>query len=194
MLFVVIQIWIYITERRGFQMQNGFIHLYYGDGKGKTTAAIGLAVRAAGAGKNVLFAQFMKGGHTGEIETLQKIENIDILRSTKKFPFYKNMTSAEKKAQASIHNQMLDEIIEATQNGKYDLIILDEITYPYHWNLIDNKKLCHFLLSGQGRTEIVCTGRNPDTFFLEYADYITEMKCVRHPYESGVPARKGIEF
>jgi len=180
--------------RKEFEMQDAFIHLYYGNGKGKTTAAVGLAVRAAGTGKKVFFVQFMKGRDTGELKSLHKIENISVLRSRKKFPFYKNMTPDQKREQTSVHNQMLDTIIEAAQNRKYDLIILDEITYPFHWELIDIGKFRHFLLSERGKTEIVCTGRNPDTFFLEYADYITEMQCVRHPYENGVPARQGIEY
>ena len=74
------------------------------------------------------------------------------------------------------------------------MIVLDEITYPCQWELVDKERLFHFLLSERERTEIVCTGRNPDTFFLEHADYITEMKCIRHPYDRGVPAREGIEY
>lgn len=175
-------------------MQDAFMHLYCGNGKGKTTAAVGLAVRAAGTGKQVLFAQFMKSRKTGEIEGLKNLKNITVLRSSKKFPFYKNMTPAQKKEQASIHNQILDSIIESAQNRKYGLIVLDEITYPCQWELIDKERLFHFLLSERERTEIVCTGRNPDTFFLEHADYITEMKCIRHPYGRGVPAREGIEY
>lgn len=175
-------------------MKNGLIHLYYGDGKGKTTAAVGLAVRAAGSGKKVLFAQFMKGGVTGEIKSLQDIGGITVLRGEKKFPFYKDMTLDQKEEQAVVHNQMLDTIISAVRNGEYDMVILDEITYPCRLNLIDYDRFREFLLSEKGKIEIVCTGRNPDTFFLECADYITEMKCIRHPYEKGVPAREGIEY
>lgn len=175
-------------------MQDGLIHLYYGDGKGKTTAAAGLAVRAAGAGKRVAFAQFMKSRDTGEIKSLQSIENITIMRNEKQFPFYKKMTSAQKEEQTSIHNRILDAIIKAARNQEYDLIIFDEITYPYQWELMDNEKFRDFLLSEHGRIEIVCTGRNPDAFFLECADYITEMKCIRHPYTKGVQAREGIEY
>lgn len=175
-------------------MENGLIHVYCGEGKGKTTAAVGQAVRAAGAGKQVLFTQFMKGGKTGELKSFQSIENITVLRSEKKFPFFSKMTVEQKTEQTYIHNQILDTMIEAVQKGIYDLVILDEITYPYHWRLIDCEKLQTFFHLAKGKTEIVCTGRNPDTFFLECADYITEMKCVRHPFERGVKAREGIEY
>ncbi len=176
-------------------MKAGLIHLYYGDGKGKTTAAVGLAVRAAGTGKRVLFVQFMKGGETGEIKSLQDIGGITVLRSKKKFPFYREMTLEQKQEQTSIHNQLLNTILIGTiQNSEYDMVILDEITYSCRWGLIDCGKLQDFLYLGKGNIEIICTGRNPDAFFLECADYITEMKCIRHPYEKGVTAREGIEY
>ncbi len=170
------------------------MHLYYGDGKGKTTAAIGLAIRAAGTGKKVLFTQFMKGSRTGELEELQRIGNVTVLRGEKRFPFYHDMTPEQKKEQTGLHNQMLDTILTAIRQEKYDLIVLDEITYPCQWNLIDEEKLKEMVLAARGITELVCTGRNPDAFFLEHADYISEMKCVRHPFEKGIRAREGIEY
>lgn len=170
------------------------MHLYYGDGKGKTTAAIGLAIRAAGNGKKVLFTQFMKGGRTGELEELQRIGNITILRSKKQFPFYRDMTPEQKKEQTDIHNRMLDTILTAIRQREYDLIVLDEITYPYQWKLIDEKKLQEIVLAAKGVAELVCTGRSPAAFFLEQADYVSEMKCVRHPFEKGIRAREGIEY
>lgn len=175
-------------------MEKGLMHVYCGDGKGKTTAAVGLAVRAAGAGKRVLFTQFMKGGKTAELKSLQTLENITVLRSEKKFPFYRDMTSEQKSEQTCIHNQILNTIAEALQKDRYDLIVLDEVTYPYSWELLDGRRLREILVSARGRTELVCTGRNPDAIFLECADYITEMKCVRHPFEKGVTAREGIEY
>lgn len=175
-------------------MCDKLIHMYCGDGKGKTTAAIGLAIRAAGAGKRVLFTQFMKGDKTGELNSLQKLDNITVLRSDKLFPFYSQMTSEQKDELTDIHNQILDTIIETIQAGKCDMVILDEITYPYHWKLIDCEKFCDFIKQFKSKVEIVCTGREPDTIFMESADYITEMKCIRHPFEKGIPAREGIEY
>lgn len=175
-------------------MKNGRIHLYYGEGKGKTTAAVGLAVRAAGAGKRVLFVQFMKGGKTGELAILKSLSNITVLRCEKAFPFYRKMTEEDKAEQTSLHNCMLQNIFGTLQRNECDVIVLDEITYPYAWNLIDCGRVRELLITAQGKAEIICTGRNPDAFFLEQADYITEMKCIRHPYERGVKAREGIEF
>lgn len=175
-------------------MENGLMHLYYGEGKGKTTAAVGLAVRAAGAGKRVLFAQFMKGGKTGELAILRSISNITVLRSEKAFPFYRKMTEEDKAEQTLVHNRMLKNIFSRLQKEECDVIVLDEITYPYKWKLIDCGKVRELLATVQGRAEIICTGRNPDAFFLGQADYITEMKCIRHPYEKGIEAREGIEY
>lgn len=181
-------------ERNIGMVEKGLMHLYYGDGKGKTTAAVGLAVRAAGAGKKVLFTQFMKGGKTGELSSLRQLSNIEILRSDKKFPFYHKMTETQKEEQTQIHNRILEEITEGFKKGKFDVLILDEVTYPYHWKLMDCERFCAFLGAAKGKIEIVCTGRNPDAVLIENADYITEMKCVRHPFEQGIEAREGIEY
>lgn len=168
------------------------IHLYIGDGKGKTTAAIGLAVRASGNGMKVLFSQFMKGNGTGEIYSLEMIPNIKILRNDKQYGFYKNLAEEEKQEMAIIHNQIMDKLLEAVHCGQAQMIILDEITYPVEWNLVDVNKLKMLLQSES--VEFVLTGRNPVGFLLDCADYITEMRKVRHPYEKGIKARAGIEY
>lgn len=169
------------------------IHVYCGDGKGKTTAALGLLMRAAGAGKKVLFTQFMKGGKTAELAVLDKMPEVTIIRSKKRFPFYGSMSQKEKNELAKIHNNILDVILEKINTGECGMLILDEITYPYDWELLDKEKLNEIFSKGK-EIEIVCTGRNPADFFWERADYITEMKCIRHPYEKGIAAREGIEF
>lgn len=175
-------------------MKDRLIHMYYGDGKGKTTAAIGLAIRAAGSGERVLFTQFMKGSQTSEINSLNRLENITVLRSDKSFPFYSQMTPEQKEEQTYIHDQILDTILQSVKEGGFDMVILDEITYPYSWKLLDCEKFQDFLKLARGKVEIVFTGRDPDAVFIESADYITEMKCIRHPYEKGIPAREGIEY
>lgn len=176
------------------KQKQGLIHVYCGDGKGKTTAAIGLSVRAAGGGKKVLFVQFMKGGETGELEILRKLPGTEVLRSEKKFPFYKQMNEAQKEELTQIHNRLLETVRERIEAGVCDLLVLDELTYPYEWELLDKEKVKEIFERRTNRPEIVCTGRNPAGFFTERADYITEMKCLRHPYEKGIAARKGIEF
>ena len=176
----------------GMAVSNKLIHLYYGDGKGKTTAAIGLTIRAAGAKQKVCFVQFMKGGETSELAILDKMEEITVLRSSKEFPFYQQMSEDEKKELTLIHDAILEQIINNC--SQIDLLVLDEITYPYTWNLVSKQKLEKLFEYCKNQVEIVCTGRNPDAYFVEQADYITEMKFIRHPFEKGVSARKGIEY
>lgn len=169
------------------------IHLYTGEGKGKTTAAVGLCVRAAGAGLRVIFSQFMKGNDTGELHVLEHIPNVRIVRSAKQFGFYKTLSEVQKAELTDIHNALLDQIAEAAAEGKCDLVILDEITYPVNWGLIDIGKLRQLIGSAKD-LELVFTGRNPADFLVDCADYVTEMKAVRHPFEKGITARKGIEY
>lgn len=169
------------------------IHLYTGDGKGKTTAAVGLCVRAAGSGMRVIFSQFMKGNDTGELHVLGELSNVRILRSAKQFGFYKTLSEAEKAELTDIHNALLDRILEAVAGGECDMMILDEITYPVNWGLADVSKVKR-LIDMAADLEIVFTGRDPAAFFVECADYVTEMKALRHPFEKGIAARKGIEY
>lgn len=175
-------------------MDNALIHLYHGDGKGKTTAAIGLAVRASGAGLKVIFSQFMKSGATGELNSLKSIAGIQIIRSEVQFPFYSKMSEEQKLQQTCIHNEILDEIEKSIMAGACDVVVMDEITYPINWNLIDENKLLNLVESCREKVEFVFTGRNPSERLLGLADYITEMKCIRHPYEKGITARKGVEY
>lgn len=180
------------------------IQIYCGDGKGKTTAAAGLALRAAGSGMKVIFSQFMKGNDTGELHSLRQIKNIEIVRSNKQFGFYNTLTEQQKQELTQIHNEILDRLLKATEDECCDMIILDEITYPVSFHLIDEEKLRELLLHGHGEklsagshvkeTEIILTGRNPADFMTDRADYITEMHAVRHPFEKGIAARKGIEY
>ena len=174
------------------------IHLYTGNGKGKTTAATGLCIRAAGWNMLVCFAQFMKGNDTGELHVLQSLPGVTILRSEKNFGFYNSMSDLDKEELTEIHNRILDSILELVERGNCQLVILDEITYPVKWGLLDMEKLKRLLTFGkQGadkEIELVLTGRSAQEFLSDMADYITEMECVRHPYKKGTRARKGIEF
>ena len=122
------------------------IQIYCGDGKGKTTAAAGLALRAAGSGMKVIFSQFMKGNDTGELHSLRQIKNIEIVRSNKQFGFYNTLTEQEKQDLTQIHNEILDRLLKAAGDGYCDVIILDEITYPVSFHLIDEEKLRQLLL------------------------------------------------
>lgn len=175
-------------------MKEGCIHLYYGDGKGKTTAAVGLAVRMAGGDGRVCFAQFMKGGYTGELAVLERLEQVQICRASKDFPFYHQMSEHEKVEITHIHNEILEQIISLCEGKMVDMVVLDEITYPVAFHLIDEIRLKEFLQKEWNGIELVLTGRDPSQEMLERAHYITEMKAIRHPYQMGIPARRGIEY
>lgn len=174
------------------------IHLYTGEGKGKTTAAIGLCVRASGWEYPVCFAQFMKGNDTGELHILRELRNVKILRSEKNFGFYHSMSEADKAELTRIHNRILDSLLTIAESGACRMMILDEVTYPVKWGLIDMVKLKQLMDYGKENSgeelELVLTGRDAGEGLRSMADYVTEMGCVRHPYEKGIMARKGIEF
>lgn len=173
---------------------NGLIHLYHGDGKGKTTAAVGLAVRAAGFHKNIIFLQFLKGCTSHETDVLKDIPGITVLRNTKDFGFVNAMTPSEIIELTAMHNHNLSQALSVIKDGKCDMLVLDEICAAYELNVID-KSLVHVLiLNKPANLELVLTGRNPAQLFLSNADYITEMKKERHPFDKNIMAREGIEY
>ena len=175
-------------------MTKGLIHLYCGDGKGKTTAAAGLAVRAAGYGKKVIFAQFMKGNDSGELLLMQRIPEIEIIRGSKNYGFYSRMSEQDKEEITQQHNEILQKIAGRIKEGECDMLILDEYTYPYRYELMDRTAAEQLIIEKPEEMELVITGREPAPIFQAAADYITEMKCIRHPYEKGIKARQGIEY
>lgn len=172
----------------------GLIHLYTGEGKGKTTAAIGLAIRAAGSGKRVLFGQFMKGRDTSELSVLESVPYIEVCRLTKDFGFFFQMKEEEKEEITRQHTALLTEMIEKVRQGKVDVLVMDELTYVCRNKLADMDMLKDFLAKKPEGLEVVITGRNPEEWLWKLADYITDMHCVRHPYQKGISARKGIEY
>jgi len=168
----------------------GFLHIYCGDGKGKTTASLGLAIRGAGAGMKVCFAQFMKGGDTCELESLGHIDGITVIRCDKEYGFSFSMTDDDKRAITACHNKLLEEAF----SGGYDMIILDEFNCAYECGLMDKEKAETLIINSRNESETILTGRNPADVFLDNADYISEICCRRHPYEKGIDARRGIEY
>ena len=168
------------------------IHLYYGTGKGKTTAAVGLAVRAAGAGKRVLLTQFFKSGNSSEIAALSVIPNITVLMPQEYRGRYKNMDEAQRETIDSAYHAFLNAFLEKAK--EYDLIVLDEAVSSYMYGMIGEEALLSFLREEGNSREIVLTGREPLPELLALADYATEMRKEKHPFDLGVKARKGIEF
>ncbi len=172
---------------------DGLIHIYCGDGKGKTTAAVGLSVRALGAGKQVVFAQFLKDGSSSEINVLKGLNNAHIYFSKTHRGFYKNQNEQDREKTKSEYRELFEDVINHSQNG-IQLLVLDEIVAACKLKIIDEERLLHFLKCKPKELEVVMTGRDPSQHLLAFADYITEMKKIKHPYDDGINARYGIEF
>lgn len=168
----------------------GCLHIYCGDGKGKTTASLGFALRAAGAGMTVCFTQFMKGRETSELISLEKIPEIEVFRCDRDYGFYNKMSDKDKSDITDCHNELL----RTAFKGGYNLIILDEFNSAFAYGLMDKALAAGLVLNGVNSSEIVLTGRNPADIFVEAADYISEINCIKHPYSKGIPARRGIEY
>lgn len=174
------------------------IHIYCGDGKGKTTAALGLALRAAGRGKKILIARFLKNDDSGEISILSGspgIPGITVIPCEKSFGFYFRMDEETKRQAAEYYQELFQKAVDRVSGFGYDMLILDEIMAAVNYGMVSEQKVLSFLTAErQADLEIVMTGRNPSEAFLKLADYVTEMKMVKHPYERGIGARKGIEY
>lgn len=203
------------------------VQIYHGDGKGKTTAAIGAAVRAAGNGLPVLFAQFLKDDTSGEIAMLKKI-GVDTLHAEKNYGFVSRMNDRELEETRSYFAKMMEQIKlwikehmretdsrrnardrqlcdqsenrlqeqpEANKENEIGaVVVLDEILHAVNYQLLGEENVVEFLRQISGNTEVILTGRNPSEQLYAMADYVTEMKKEKHPYEQGITARKGIEF
>ena len=170
----------------------GLVHVYCGEGKGKSTAAVGLAVRAVGAGLSVMFAQFLKNGRSSEIRMLEKL-GVDVRLASARAKFSFSMTDAEKEAARDENTRFLQGLVPSLEG--VDLLILDEAVNACRLGLIDADVLHAFVEDKPETLELVLTGRGPDDFLLGHADYITNMECVRHPLaHDGIKARKGVEF
>lgn len=171
----------------------GLIHIYCGDGKGKTTAAVGLAVRCAGRGNKVLLVQFLKSRDSGELYSLSKLPDIEVMRGkeSKKFTF--QMNEEEKHALLIEHNKMFEQVLAKIKNGGYSLLILDEVIGALNAKVFEMPKLIEFLRHKPEDLEVVLTGRNPAPELVEIADYVSEMRKVKHPMDKGIMAREGIE-
>lgn len=170
----------------------GLIHIYYGDGKGKTTAAVGQAIRAAGSGLNVLFFQFMKDNSSSERKALEQIPNITCLPGKRHAKFYNQMNSEEKAEYRHYNTKALDEIVKFCIN--FDLLVLDEAVCAVDLGLLSEKKLIDFLKHKPRGLEVVMTGHHVTDDLFSIANYVTEMTKIKHPYDEGRTARAGIEF
>lgn len=172
---------------------SGLVHLYCGDGKGKTTAAVGLAVRHSGRGGKVVFAQFLKDGTSGECRVLAKL-GVTVLAANPVGKFSFRMTEEEKAETAAALGRTFDAATGFAVRERATLLVLDEICAAVNCGFLPEKTLTEFLESRPDSLEVVLTGRDPSENLQVHADYITEMKKRRHPFDKGVAAREGIEF
>lgn len=160
------------------------IHILTGDGKGKTTSAFGMALRAAGENMNVVIVQLLKGTPTGEVKAIKSVDNITVIRADRAKSFdYANIEGLSDE-----HNRMLKEALSLES----DMLVIDEALAAYNYGYVDKDLVLNICKSYKG--ELVLTGRNAPEELCEIADYVGEIKKIKHPYDKGIKARKGIEY
>lgn len=172
--------------------KKGFVHLYTGNGKGKTTAALGQALRAAGAGRKVFIAQFVKGMRYSEIEAIDKYLQNNI--TTRRYGLECFINRQPTQADIDAARQGLSEVARLLADSDFDMIILDEICIALYFKLIDIDDLLKILNNRRDTIEVILTGRYAPAQLVEFADLVTEMAEIKHYYTSGIESRKGIEF
>jgi len=171
-------------------MEKGYVHLYTGDGKGKTTAALGLAIRAAGYGLETFIGQFMKGQHYGELTALKLIPQVTVAQ-------FGDEGCIQRHEVTELHRKHardgLARIAKVMAEGRYSIIIMDEICVAIWFNLVSVEEVLHLFKERPFGVELVLTGRRAPKELFDHADLVTEMKEVKHYYAKGVMARNGIE-
>jgi len=170
---------------------HGLVHVYTGDGKGKTTAALGLAMRTIGNGMRVLIIQFMKTpDFYSECRAAESIEGLDIVSTAPSCLVFAESAGPED-IEAAREGVRIAR--EAIASGRYQLVILDEVNVAVKWGLVDPEEIVRIVSSRPVGVEIVLTGRYAPKEFIEKADHVTEARCVKHPYEKGILSRAGID-
>ncbi|WP_010238459.1 cob(I)yrinic acid a,c-diamide adenosyltransferase [Clostridium arbusti] len=177
------------------KLSKGYIQVYTGNGKGKTTAAVGLGVRAAGDGYSVFMVQFLKSGSTGELESIKKLApNFKIFRFEKKRGFFWNLNDSEKSELKTEIQDAYNFCVDTLKNNRCDILIMDEIMGALSNELVSKDQLLSLIEYKPDNMELILTGRNVPEEIANKADLITEMKEIKHYFSKGVPAREGIEY
>ncbi|WP_353893893.1 cob(I)yrinic acid a,c-diamide adenosyltransferase [Proteinivorax hydrogeniformans] len=174
-------------------MKKTYIQIYTGDGKGKTTAALGLGFRAAGRGLKVKMLQFLKGMHTGEEESIKRHDNFTLYPIAEANGLFWTLPKSEQIELKKKTQIQWSEFLEYLNSHPCDVLILDEIMAALYNGLISEQQVCDFLDKKDENMEVILTGRNAPKAIADRADLITEMKKVRHYYDKGVISREGIE-
>ena len=175
------------------QLSQGLVSIFTGDGKGKTTAAIGTVIRATGHGLRTFIVFFMKGENFvhGEINILSKMPNVTLSRFGQKGWVDKDNVKPEHKEQARL---ALTAAREAMLSDNYDLVVLDEINIAIDFGLIELDEVIKFINDKPKNVDLILTGRNIDTKLVKMADLVIEMLMIKHPYTKGIKARRGIDY
>lgn len=173
-------------------MENGMVQIYCGDGKGKTSAAVGLAARAAGAGLSVLFAQFLKTGDSAELAALRRMGGVDVALPARSFGFIWTLSDAQKDQMREVYAGFWRELMERAAG--YDVFVADELLDAINLGLADGQEVLAWLRGRPVGLEAVLTGRDPAPELVELADYVSEVQKVKHPFDRGVAARRGVEY
>jgi len=169
----------------------GLIQVYTGNGKGKTTAALGLALRATGRGMKILIVQFMKKWDYGELHSVKLIPDITLKTFGTKDFVHKGKA---KKIDYEEAEKAFNCGIKGVHSGHYQMVIFDELNMAIYYELLDLKKVIQEIRQKPDNMEVVITGRKAPAEMIEIADLVTEMKEIKHPYQKGIQARKGIEY
>lgn len=175
-------------------MKKGYLQVYTGNGKGKTTAALGLTIRAAGAGMNVVFSQFVKSMNTSELNIINNIDNIKVLRYASSKKFVWDMSEEEK---AELKNEMqmqLKDTIRISKEKQCDVVVFDELLGALHGDFIGKQDILDLIENRPENCEYIITGRAAPDWLIEKADLVSSVDLIKHYMDAGVNARKGIEF
>ena len=169
--------------------ERGYIHIYTGNGKGKTTSALGLSLRAIGAGKKVFFGQFVKGMKYSETKTVKYLPDFEMKQFGKDCFIYNEPTEED----IRLAKKGLEEMENILSSGKYDIVVMDELNIALYYKLFTVEDVLKALEKREKHVEVIITGRYAPQELIDIADLVTEMREVKHYYSEGVQARKGIE-
>jgi cob(I)alamin adenosyltransferase len=173
----------------------GLVHIYTGNGKGKTSAAIGLGIRACGSGLKVLMVQFLKSADTGELKSLGKLApEFEIFRTEEIKGFIWNMNEEQKEIAGRVIHKTFKSAVESAMRGQCDVLIMDEIMASISNGFLNKNDVSSFIKNKPEWLEVVMTGRNAPDELIELADYVSDINEIKHPFSKGINARKGIEY
>lgn len=174
-------------------MEKGLVHIYYGEGKGKTSAALGLAMRASGADLRVLVVQFNKGSDSSEIKSLNKM-GIDSIRVQDEDGYVPFMEDDKKSKCLKNYQRCFAKVFATVSSDTYDVIILDELLAALETGMVEIQQVVDLIQQKSAQVELIITGRYPTNELIGMADYVSEIKLIKHPFNNGVFSRLGIEY